>query len=86
LSKALLGIYGILLLVWATMLILLLVAGRFIVPLELPVPGSFGTVLSSIIRTILGIALALAWLYGWKKLYEAYFWRLIEALERQKER
>ncbi|MEM2926266.1 MAG: hypothetical protein QW220_02905 [Candidatus Bathyarchaeia archaeon] len=82
-EKAILRIYGILIIVWVTMLILLIVATKFIVPLELPFPSPMGTILSSVMRTILGIALALAWLYGWKKLYEEYFWRLIKALEKK---
>ncbi|MEM3693539.1 MAG: hypothetical protein QXI39_05920 [Candidatus Bathyarchaeia archaeon] len=82
-EKAILRIYGILIIVWVTMLILLIVATKFIVPLELPFPSPMGTILSSVTRTILGIALALVWLYGWKKLYEEYFWRLIKALDKK---
>ncbi|MBS7609245.1 hypothetical protein KEJ36_02975 [Candidatus Bathyarchaeota archaeon] len=82
-KKAILGIYGILLLVWVIMLILLIVATKFLIPLELPFPSPMGTILSSVMRTFLGIALALAWLYGWKKLYEEYFWRLVKALEKK---
>jgi hypothetical protein len=77
LKKQVIYLTGILIIVWSSIILGAYIAAAFLINLSIPVSGKLGAFLTNITRTILGIALALIWLYGWKKLYTFYFqWNL----------
>lgn len=77
LRKQLIYLTGILIIVWLSIIFGSYFIAAFLLKLAFPISGWIGTFLTNIARTVLGVAIAIIWIYGWKKLYTLYFkWNL----------
>ncbi|MCX8205383.1 MAG: hypothetical protein N3H31_07030 [Candidatus Nezhaarchaeota archaeon] len=63
---------GIIVFAWLTMLLLFVAIERLIVPLP-PLPAHLGGGLAtSVLKPLTSLALAIAWLYAWRRLVKLY--------------
>jgi len=74
------GLIGILVFVWLSMLLGFVIIFNVIIPLtdRIPIPGSPGNLIKGIIKVGTSGALAVSWLQIWKKIEYNYFWRTIK--------
>jgi len=73
LRKQLIYLTGILIIVWLSIVFGSYFIAAFLLKLTFPISGWIGPLLTNIVRTVLGVAIAIIWIYGWKKLYVLYF-------------
>ncbi|MFX1464968.1 MAG: hypothetical protein ACFFA5_00645 [Promethearchaeota archaeon] len=66
-------ISGILFVVWLTLLLMLLFIDVYIVPLQLPLIGYVGRVITGITKVAIGCGLFITWLFIWNKAVQKYF-------------
>lgn len=75
LLRRILPIVGIILVIWLLLLLGMFILASFIINLSVPIPGVSGQITTNILRVLLGLVMAVVWLYIWKKLAETYFWK-----------
>jgi hypothetical protein len=67
----------ILLVVWLTFIFMLLFLDVYIVPLQLPIIGYVGRVITGIIKATIGVGFFITWLFLWNLAVKKYFKRAI---------
>ena len=74
------GLIGILVFVWLSMLLGFIIIFNIIIPLTdgIPIHGSIGNLIKGIIKVGTSGTLAVSWLQIWKKIAYNYFWRTIK--------
>lgn len=76
--RSTLEIGSILLVVWFTFIFMLLFLDIYIVPLQLPIIGYVGRVISGITKAMIGVGLFITWLFLWNYIVKRYFKRAIK--------
>lgn len=77
LKKQVIYLTGILIIVWFSIILGSFIIATFLIKFTFPISGWFGSFLTNIARTVLGVTIGFIWIYGWKKLYTFYFkWNL----------
>jgi len=71
--RSALEIGGILLIVWLSFILMLLFLEVYIIPLQLPIIGYVGRVITGIIRAATGVGLFITWLFVWNHIVKYYF-------------
>ena len=64
---------SILLVVWLTLIFMLIFLDVYIVPLQLPIIGYIGRVITGIIKATIGVGLFIIWLFLWNYIVKRYF-------------
>jgi TM2 domain-containing membrane protein YozV len=76
--KSAFEIGGILLVVWLTLILILLFLDVYIVPLQLPIIGYVGRVITGITKVVIGVGFFIIWLFLWNYAVKGYFKRAIK--------
>lgn len=63
---------SIMIIVWMLMMLMLLFIDRIIVPITIPIDGTWKIIFESIIKLLMSGATALLWLFIWIQLVEKY--------------
>ena len=75
--RSALEIGSILLVVWLTFIFMLLFLDVYIVPLQLPIIGYVGRVITGIMKATIGVGFFITWLFLWNLIVKKYFKRAI---------
>jgi len=73
--RQVLGIAAMLVMVWIMIFLGAWIIGTFVVPLDLHIDGWWGRAATSSVKVVLGSILALSWLWIWRTVAQAYFWK-----------
>jgi hypothetical protein len=79
--RSALEIGGIFLIVWLSFILILLFLEVYIIPLQLPIIGYVGRVITGIIKAATGVGLFITWLFVWNHLVKNYFKTAMEKYE-----
>jgi hypothetical protein len=71
--RSALEIGSILLVVWLTFILMLLFLDVYIVPLQIPIIGYVGRVVTGITKSVIGVGLFITWLFLWNYVVKRYF-------------
>jgi len=69
---------SILLAVWLTFISMLLFLDVYIVPLQLPISGYTGSVITGTTKVVIGVGLFITWLFLWNYIVKRYFKKAIK--------
>ncbi len=68
----------IMLFAWSSMIFGVWLIDTFVVPIDLAIPGWWGTLLTSIVEVGISAFLVLLWLWLWRRLIRVTFWRTLK--------
>lgn len=71
--RSALEIGSILFVVWVSFVLILLFLEVYIIPLQLPIIGYVGRVITGIIKAATGVGLFITWLFVWNHITKTYF-------------
>jgi len=81
--KKIVWLFGVLLFVWLVMLLELWLILQVILPMTIVADGFFGTLLTGVVRVGAGVASAIMWLWLWRSIEYALFWKIFKAYKKK---
>jgi hypothetical protein len=63
--------------VWGTMLLSMLLISRVAYEINLGTTSLAARIMTQVVRALLSGTIILVWLFAWKRITDAYFWRTI---------
>jgi len=81
--KKIVWLFGVLLFVWLIMLLELWLILQVILPITVAADGFFGTLLTGIVRVGASVASAIMWLWLWRSIEYALFWKIFKAYKKK---
>jgi len=77
--KKIFWLFGVLLFVWLIMLLELWLILQVILPMTVVADRFFGTLLTGVLRVGAGVASSIMWLWLWRSIEYALFWKIFKA-------
>ncbi len=75
--KRFLSLAAIEILVWALLLLVTLLISRVAFEIDIGAGGLFDRIATQVVRVLVSGVIVVVWLFVWKRMTDAYFWRTI---------